>query len=106
MVDAIAASGAPVLALDVPTGIDPTTGATDPHVVATATIALGRPKLGCFLDPARAAVGALWCAPIGMRDDDANGVDEPRTETLTAAEFAALLPVRDEDSDKRASARR
>ena len=47
LVDAIAASGAPVLALDVPTGIDPTTGAAGAHVVhATATIALGRPKLG------------------------------------------------------------
>ena len=104
LVDAIAASGAPVLALDLPTGIDPTTGATDRHVVhATATIALGRPKLGCFLDPARVAVGALWCAPIGMRDDDANGVDEPRSETLTPAEFASLLPARGEESDKRAS---
>jgi NAD(P)H-hydrate epimerase len=104
LVDAIAASGAPVLALDVPTGIDPTTGAAGERVVrATATIALGRPKLGCFLDPARDAVGALWCAPIGMRDDDADGSAEPRTETLTPAEFAALLPVRSEDSDKRAS---
>jgi hydroxyethylthiazole kinase-like uncharacterized protein yjeF len=104
LVEAIAASGAPVLALDLPTGIDPTTGSTDGNVVhATATIALGRPKLGCFLDPARAAVGALWCAPLGMRDEDADGIDEPRTEALSAAEFAALLPPRAQDSDKRAS---
>ncbi len=104
LIGAIGASGAPVLALDVPTGIEPTSGAIDgPVVHATATIALGRPKLGCFADSARAAVGALWCAPIGMRDEDANDVDEPRTETLTPAEFAALLPVRGDESDKRAS---
>ena len=101
---AMNASGAPVLALDVPTGIDPTTGAVGKHAVrATATIALGRPKLGCLLDPARDAVGALWCAPIGMRDDDANGIDDPPTEVLTPAEFAALLPRRDDDAEKRSA---
>jgi len=104
LVDAIATSGAPVLALDLPTGIDPTTGARDSHAVrATATIALGRPKLGCFLDPARDLVGALWCAPIGMRDEDAGTIDAPRTEVLDPASFAALLPVRPPESDKRRS---
>jgi len=104
LVDAIAASGAPVLALDVPTGIDPTTGVLGQHVVrATATIALGRPKLGCLLESGRDAAGEMWCAPIGMRDGDANGVDDPRTEVLTPAEFAALLPARAGDSDKRSA---
>ena len=103
-VDWMNGAGTPILALDVPTGIDPTTGAVDEHVVrATATIALGRPKLGCFLDPARDAVGALWCAPIGMRDGDADGIDDPRTEVMTAADFAALLPRRTAESDKRSS---
>jgi NAD(P)H-hydrate epimerase len=100
---AIAASGAPVLALDLPTGIDPTTGAVDAHAVrAHATIALGRPKLGCFFHPARDAVGALWCAPIGMRDDDASGEGE-RTEVLDPGGFVALLPARANDADKRSA---
>jgi ADP-dependent NAD(P)H-hydrate dehydratase / NAD(P)H-hydrate epimerase len=104
LVAAIAESGAPVLALDVPTGIDPTTGACGEHVVrAKATIALGRPKLGCFLEPGRDAVGDLWCAPLGMRDEDANGIDDPPTEVLTAAEFASLLPVRPPDAEKRSA---
>lgn len=103
LVEAMNASGAPVLALDVPTGIDPTTGGADaPAVRATATIALGRPKLGCFFEPARDVAGDLWCAPIGMRDEDADGVAE-RTEVLTPDEFAALLPTRPEDADKRTS---
>jgi hydroxyethylthiazole kinase-like uncharacterized protein yjeF len=104
LVAAIAESGAPVLALDVPTGIDPTTGTVGEHAVhATATIALGRPKLGCFLDPAHDFTGELWCAPIGMRDDDANGVGDPRAEVLAPAEFGALLPRRPDESDKRSA---
>jgi hydroxyethylthiazole kinase-like uncharacterized protein yjeF len=104
LVAAIAASGAPVLALDVPTGIDPTTGAGGERVVrATATIALGRPKLGCFFGAGREAAGELWCAPIGMRDDGADGIDDPPTHVLTPDQFAALLPVRPDDSDKRSA---
>ena len=103
-VAAIVASGAAVLALDIPTGIEPTTGAVDAHVVrADATIALGRPKLGTLLDPARDCTGALWCAPIGMRDADAAGIDDPPAEVLDPAAFAALLPVRADESDKRSS---
>jgi hydroxyethylthiazole kinase-like uncharacterized protein yjeF len=105
LVDAMRESGAPVLALDVPTGIDPTTGAVDgAHAFsAVATIALGRPKLGCFLEPARERAGALWCAPIGMRDADADAAGGPRSDVLDPAGFAALLPVRPPDADKRGS---
>ncbi len=103
-VDALAAAGAPVLALDVPTGIDPTSGAAGEHAfTATATIALGRPKLGCLLDPGRDRTGALWCAPIGMRDADADGVEDPASYVMDTAEFAALLPQRAEESEKRSA---
>jgi hydroxyethylthiazole kinase-like uncharacterized protein yjeF len=104
LAEAMNAGGAPILALDVPTGIDPTSGAVDGRAVqAVATIALGRPKLGCFLDPARDRAGTIWCAPIGMRDDDAGGLDEPHAELLEPAAFAALLPYRPAESDKRSS---
>jgi hydroxyethylthiazole kinase-like uncharacterized protein yjeF len=104
LADAMNRSGAPVLALDLPTGVDPTSGATDEHaVIATAAVALGRPKLGCFLDPGRDHVGGLWCAPLGMRDEDAAGIDEPGVDVLDPAGFAALLPTRAPESDKRAS---
>jgi hydroxyethylthiazole kinase-like uncharacterized protein yjeF len=96
-------SGAPVLALDVPTGLDPTTGNLDgaaPHAVAT--IALGAPKRGCFLDPGRSAVGDLWCAALAMHDEDADGLGDD-TFVLDDAEFAALLPHRAADADKRSA---
>jgi len=103
-VDALATAGRPVLALDVPTGIDPTTGAAGERAFrATATIALGRPKLGCLLDPGRDRTGELWCAPIGMRDADAAGVDDPPSFVMDDAEFAALLPARADESEKRSA---
>ncbi len=54
---------APVLALDVPSGIDSTTGeAPGDHVTATRTLTLALPKTG--LDTA--AVGDLWLADLGI----------------------------------------
>jgi NAD(P)H-hydrate epimerase len=104
LADAMNDSGVPVLALDLPTGVEPTSGAADEHAVfATAAIALGRPKLGCFLDPGRDHLGELWCAPLGMRDEDADGIDDPPVDVLDPAAFAALLPARAAESDKRAS---
>jgi NAD(P)H-hydrate epimerase len=102
-VAALNAAGVPILALDVPTGCDPTTGALDAtHVRAVATVALGRPKRGTLLDPGRAATGDLWCARIGMRDDDADGIDDD-AYVLTDGSFDALRPRRPDDSEKRRS---
>ncbi|HEY5350110.1 MAG TPA: NAD(P)H-hydrate epimerase, partial [Candidatus Lustribacter sp.] len=102
-VAAMNAAGIPILALDVATGCDPTTGALGAtHVRAVATVALGRPKLGSFLDPGRDATGDLWCAPIGMRDADAGGIDLDAF-VLTADAFDALRPKRANDSEKRSA---
>lgn len=102
-VAALRDAGPPVLALDVATGVDPSTGACGAvHVRAAATIALGRPKRGSLLEPGRGASGDLWCAPLGMRDEDGIGVGA-EVHVLAPAEFAALLPVRAGDADKRAA---
>ena len=58
---------APILALDVPSGMDATSG--DVHeatVRATATLTLALPKTGLVSDPARAHVGELYLADIGI----------------------------------------
>jgi NAD(P)H-hydrate epimerase len=102
-VAAMNAAGVPILALDVATGCDPSTGAlAETHVRATATVALGRPKLGSFLDPGRDATGDLWCAQIGMQGEDANGIDGDAF-VLTADAFDALRPKRSGDSEKRSA---
>jgi NAD(P)H-hydrate epimerase len=61
------AARAPILALDLPSGLDATTGAAfDPAIRAAATLTLALPKTG--LRPARAAgyVGELYLADIGI----------------------------------------
>jgi hydroxyethylthiazole kinase-like uncharacterized protein yjeF len=57
----------PILAVDVPSGLDATTGAPgDPCVAARTTISFGFPKVG-FLDPrARPLVGELYVADISL----------------------------------------
>ena len=56
---------APVLALDVPSGLDTSTGLIgDPCVRATATMTLALPKVGLALAPT--VVGELYVADIGV----------------------------------------
>jgi NAD(P)H-hydrate epimerase len=58
---------APVLALDVPSGLDATTGAPSGSTIeATATMTLALPKIGLRLPSARAFVGELYLADIGV----------------------------------------
>jgi NAD(P)H-hydrate epimerase len=61
---------APVLALDVPSGIDSTTGAVhEPAVRATATLTLALPKEELFAGDAPEHVGELYLADIGVPPD-------------------------------------
>ena len=58
---------APVLSLDVPSGVDTTTGTVyDPSVRATATMTLALPKEGLRTAEAREAVGELYLADISV----------------------------------------
>ena len=59
--------GAPVLALDVPTGVDATEGVVrNPAIRAEATLALALPKQGLRSPAARECVGELYLADIGV----------------------------------------
>jgi NAD(P)H-hydrate epimerase len=61
------ASGIPILAVDIPSGLDATSGAVgDPCIQARATVTFALPKTG-FLDRrARRVVGELYIADISM----------------------------------------
>ena len=60
-------SGATILALDIPSGLDPTSGVPNkPCIAAKATITLGFPKMG-FLNPdSRSSVGELYLCDISL----------------------------------------
>ncbi|MHB8840489.1 MAG: NAD(P)H-hydrate epimerase [Candidatus Aquicultor sp.] len=55
------------ISLDVPSGLNATTGlAYDPCVIASATVTLGVPKTGLLTAEAAPYVGQLWLADIGI----------------------------------------
>lgn len=59
--------GVPVLALDVPSGVDGTSGTVfDPAIRATATMTLALPKAGLRIPAAQALVGELYLADISV----------------------------------------
>lgn len=60
-------TGVPVVALDVPSGVDADSGAVPGDAVhAHLTLAFGWPKLGSLLHPARRLVGRLVAVEIGF----------------------------------------
>ncbi len=60
-------SGKPVLALDIPTGLDPNMGhANEPCIRASQTLTLGLPKRGLCVRKAKPYVGALFLADISV----------------------------------------
>lgn len=63
----INAQQAPVIALDVPSGLDATTGEpAHPCINAATTMTLALPKTGLLTPAARPYVGALYLADIGV----------------------------------------
>ncbi len=67
MIRALNKRALPVVALDLPSGMDATTGALrEPCIRATATLTLALPKTGLLRPGARGVVGSLYLADIGV----------------------------------------
>jgi NAD(P)H-hydrate epimerase len=67
MILAAGETGTPILALDVPSGLDAELGTVPgAAVAATATVTLGLPKTGLAVPSAAPWVGDLWLADIGI----------------------------------------
>ena len=83
LISAANESGAPVLAVDLPSGLDATTGEPkDPCVRAAYTLTFGFPKTG-FLDPrAGPLLGQLYCADISLPHDVGPGERARGDETV------------------------
>ncbi|MEM4389233.1 MAG: NAD(P)H-hydrate epimerase [Candidatus Micrarchaeia archaeon] len=67
LIRAANASGKPILAVDLPSGLDANSGeAFEPCIKAAATVTLAYPKIGLLEEKARGFVGRLFLADIGM----------------------------------------
>ncbi|MGH2683371.1 MAG: NAD(P)H-hydrate dehydratase [Actinomycetota bacterium] len=99
-IDALNGSECPVVAVDIPSGVEGDTGAVSgPAVRATLTVSLGAPKAGDVLFPGAAHTGLLEVADIGFPDD----LVRSDLLLLEAEDAARLLPSRGPDDHKRRS---
>lgn len=91
LIDAANASPAPILAIDIPSGIDATTGdGFDPAIQADLTITLGLPKLGLVQGVGRQRAGTVVIADIGIPAAAYQVVGIPLTTAFRTAAFIDL----------------
>lgn len=97
-VKALSAAEIPVVACDIPTGVDAATGAVPGAAVrATVTVTLGAEKVGLRLWPARGHCGRIVVGDIGITDPE----DRPDALALEPADVAACCPPPPPDAHKR-----
>ncbi len=85
---------APVLAVDIPSGVSGDDGRVDPVAVrADVTVTVGLPKLGLLLPPGRDFAGALRVVDIGF-DAEVCARHTGGWELPSPAQYLAMLPPR------------
>ncbi|MFJ3518348.1 NAD(P)H-hydrate epimerase [Streptomyces sp. NPDC090131] len=87
--------GVPVVAVDLPSGVDADTGeVAGPAVTADVTVTFGAYKPGLLIDPGASRAGAVHLVDIGLE------LPAPEVEALQHADVAGLLPEPTASSDK------
>jgi ADP-dependent NAD(P)H-hydrate dehydratase / NAD(P)H-hydrate epimerase len=85
MIELMNASGRPIVSVDVPSGVNASTGeVAGVAVQASATITFGAPKVGLAIAPGLFHAGSVQIAPIGLR---------PREHEHSLVPASALLEV-------------
>ncbi|MFC9909062.1 NAD(P)H-hydrate dehydratase [Streptomyces sp. NPDC059862] len=96
LAEAAARGRAPVVAVDLPSGVDVDTGEVRGAAVrADLTVTFGTHKPGLLVDPAREYAGSVRLVDIGLELPA-----EAELEALQHADVAALLPMPVSESDK------
>jgi NAD(P)H-hydrate epimerase len=98
-IEVINGSGLPVLAIDLPSGLDPDTGKACPAVRATATITFIALKCGLFIGDGPDHRGQLLVEPLGA---EPTWIDDltPTLLRLTYQDLRLVLPPRPRQSHK------
>src|SRR5581483_8758253 len=94
MIEQINGAGVPVVAVDVPSGVNASTGEVPGAAVeATATVTFGAPKVGLAVAPGRFHAGSVRVEPIGL--------EPARSEhALVPAEILRQVPRKSRRSTK------
>jgi NAD(P)H-hydrate epimerase len=91
MIELVNATGRPVVAVDVPSGVNASTGEVPGAAVrATTTVTFGAAKVGLAISPGRAHAGSVTVAPLGLR---------PRAHEHALVPASALLEVPSKRAD-------
>ena len=94
------ARATPIVAIDLPTGVNPDTGAADDRTIAAdITLALCCPKLGIASFPGASLAGRVEVLEIGL-PLDAHGKFDLPVQWMSDSAAADLLPHRPLDSHK------
>jgi NAD(P)H-hydrate epimerase len=94
LIERINSAGVPVVSVDVPSGVNASTGEVPGAVVdATATVTFGSPKVGLVVAPGRFRAGRVHLAPIGL----APGEHE---HELVSAQILQQVPRKGRESTK------
>ena len=98
VIDSINNAGIPILAVDIPSGLDASTGNIEGSCIkANYTCTMALPKRGLLLYPGREYVGELHVIDIGVPKELYEGID---LELLESTEMKLLLPKRPPDGHK------
>jgi ADP-dependent NAD(P)H-hydrate dehydratase / NAD(P)H-hydrate epimerase len=102
MIELINGAGRPVVAIDVPSGVNASTGEVAGGAVhATATVTFGAAKVGLAVAPGRLHAGSVTVAPLGLRPREHEHslvpasvlLDVPRKETRSTKYSAGSVLV-------------
>ena len=97
IVDVVNAASAPIVAIDVPSGLNADSGAIWGAIIdADLTVATGLPKRGHHLFPGAAFVGRLVVAPLDLPTE----TEKFMATELNLETLRSLLPIRPADSHK------
>lgn len=97
-IDGLNAADVPVVAVDIPSGVDGATGAVEGRAVrADVTVTLGAAKPGLVLLPGATHAGVVEVEPIGFPDD----LIASDLVLVEAGDVASMLPARGPESHKR-----
>lgn len=92
-IEALNACPAPVLSVDIPSGVDAATGEVrGPAVEATRTVTLAWPKTGLYLYPGAEKVGELVVADIGIPAHLLQEVVKSDIHVLEEVDVAEMIP--------------